>query len=303
MLKITNLKVRSYDIDYLDVFWEIEPTYDDVHAYTFTVERSNAEFGPFTDLTGAFSDKYHVRDNTVKGQHSFYTKFFYRIRVIKLADSSYMTYPEDGSGVALEAPPDLMALEMARSNRFKLKTHSGRALWVFPRKRTGQRCSCYDEVMQRKLRSGCKTCYDTSWVGGYDTPVQIYGQIFDPVETTMKTHIGEVNAEQSVCRLPNFPEVMPGWVIIEAENKRWRVGTDSNALRKVHKGRALIRQEVPIHRIPTGDIEFQLPLNVSNIDKINTSPPKNFTSPKSLTSDKVVDSALSFFIGSGSGHG
>lgn len=297
MLSVRDMRVASYDLDYLDIFWEISPTFDDVHDYTFTVERSTATLGPYEHLAGPFSDKYHLKDTTVKGQHSFYTKFYYRLKIVRLSDSKTTYFPADGEGgVSLGAAPDLMALEMARITRYKLKEHAGRELWIYPRKRTGQRCSCYDVTMSRKMRTGCLTCYDTSWVGGYDTPFKVWGNVFDPTEATMKTHVGEFNNENTMVRLPNFPEVFPGWVIIEAENIRWRVGNQNNTSNKTEKGRALIRQDMPIHRIPKGDIEYSLPVVVDDLSNVQASPPRNFTNPQNKTVDRTLDSALSFFM-------
>ena len=302
MIEITNIKVSSLDADYLDVFFDVVPTYEDISSYSFVVERSDAEYGPFSDLTGPFRDKYHVRDTTIKNR-SMFTKVYYRVRVTKLDDSTTALYPKGGNGICLGAPADLIALEIARNHRFKLKTHAGRVLWLFPRKRTGQHCSCFDTVMQRTLRSGCRTCFGTSWVGGYQTPVQIYGQISDSLETTQKSYIGEITVDNAMASLPNFPEVFPGDVLIEKENSRWRIGNDAGSLKKTHHGRALVKQEAPIHRIPTSDIEYSLPLNLENAENFNASPARNFTNPQNLDSDKTLDSALGFFMGNASGHG
>jgi len=294
MLTVTNIRVRSLSIDYLDVYWDIQPIYDDILDYEFVVEKSQAQYGPFQDLTGAFRNKFHVRDNTVRGQRGFYNYSYYRVRVTHLPTGDTRTFPETGEGVRLEASPDLAAMEMARIENLKLKEFKGRQIWMFPRKRFGQHCTCYDRVTRRQTRSQCQSCYDTGWVGGYDSPLQVWAQIISTDEMTVRGDHGEHTQENSVCKLANFPEAFEGWIIVEGENVRWRVGS---TLRKFRKGRALTRQEIPIHRVNQSDIEFALPLNVGNIEDIEVRPPRNLTNPQTLQGADSITSAIEFYTG------
>tara|TARA_B100000131_G_scaffold290071_1_gene302562 strand:- start:1430 stop:2314 length:885 start_codon:yes stop_codon:yes gene_type:complete len=292
MLEVVNIRVRSFDLDYLDLFWEVAPTHEDVADYTFVVEKSLSEFGPFYDLTDPFANRFQLRDNTVRGQHSFYLNTYYRIRVNHVPSGTQTVFPKEGNGVCLSVKPDLVALEMARINRLKLKEFSGRKVWVFPKKKFGQRCSCYDVVTQRKTRSSCPTCFDTGWAGGYDAPMEIYAQVFTPQESTIKTDFAEVENENTMGVFPNYPELFEGWVVVEAENIRWRVGSTLN---KVKKSRALVRQEVPLHRIPKGDIEYALPINISDVSVLKANPDRNMTNPQNLEAADVIDTALNLF--------
>ena len=294
MLQLKNIRVVSFDIDYLDIFWDVEPTYDDVLNYSFVIEKSDAEFGPYQDLTQEFADKYHVRDNTVRGQHAFYHKIYYRIRVKNLTSGETATFPESGAGVKLSAKPDLIALEMARMTRLRLKEFSGRKIWIFPRKKSGQRCNCYDEVTGRKMRSSCPTCFDVGFVGGFDTPVETYAQIMTNQETTQRRNIGEIEVENCTGSFSNYPELSEGWIIVEAENIRWRV---ASSLTKIRKGRSLVRQFVSLHRIPESDVEYSIPLNLTNIQDIIASPERNYTNPHTLASTEAVTSAIEFYKG------
>ena len=63
MLKVANIKVRSFSIEYLDLTWEIENTTEDIQEYSFYVERSEAEAGPWKTIAGPLIDKYFLRDN------------------------------------------------------------------------------------------------------------------------------------------------------------------------------------------------------------------------------------------------
>ena len=279
MLKVTNIQVQSFSIDYLDLFWEVETVFEDICNYTFVVEKSAAEFGPYYDLTGEFRNKFRLRDNTVKGQHSFYSRLYYRIRVRNTQTDETATYPTTGAGVCQGAPPDLAALEIARLETLKLKEHKGRMVWVFPRKGCGQRCSCYDNVTRKRTRSMCPTCFDTGWVGGYDSPIQTYAQIQDPSETNVKHNLVETEVENGVGLFGNYPDLAEGWVVVEQENVRWRIGSKID---KVAKARATVRQVAQLHRIYRGDIEYSLPMNIDEPEKLIATPFRNYLNPSDL---------------------
>ena len=289
MLNVKNIRIRNFDVNYLDVYWDVDPVYEDIHDYEFVLEKSHSQFGPFFDLTKAFTDKYHVRDNTIRGRH---TENYYRLRVKHIPSEEIQIFPDTGNGVNLSAPPDLVALEMARIARLKLKEFEGRKVWLYPRKRTGQRCACFDPVMKRKMRSKCVTCYDTGYVGGYDSPMETYVQVHSPTEMTNKNIVSEISIEDTIAVLPNFPEVFEGWIVVEAENIRWRIGSNLN---KIKKARSLVKQIVNLHRIPNSDVEYLLPMNIGDPGLVFANPPRNMTNPQTLTSVEVVDTALDFY--------
>ena len=293
MLIVRDIKVRSFDLNFLDLFWNVEPTYEDILNFEFVVEKSTSQFGPFYDLTKSFRNKFHLRDTTLKGQNSFYASSYYRIRVKDLTSSEEVTYPENGAGVKLEAKPDLVALEMARMTRLKLKEFNGRKVWAFQKRITGQRCNCYDQVMKRKMRSKCIACFDTGFVGGYDSPLETFVQIVSNNETTSHGKISEMEMENGVAVIGNYPEVSEGWVLVEGENVRWRVGS---TIKKLRKNRALIKQVVQVHRIPLGDIEYSLPIKIEKLDELILHPPRNLTNPQTLDTSKIIDTVLETYI-------
>lgn len=296
MIEVTNIRVRSFDVGYLDIYWDVAPCYEDLNDYEYILQVSDAEFGPYRDLTPPMVDRYHVRDNTVQGQHSFYHQRYYRVMVRKRADANQSkAYPELG-GAKLSAPADLFALEMARINNLKLQEFMGRKIWIFPRKQSGQRCGvCFDRVMNRKTKSACPVCFDTTWVGGFHQPIQVYGVVVSPGESTAPTNFSKVQNENTTLLLGNYPEISEGDVLVEAENVRWRVGSE---VQKIRKARALIRQQAPIHRIPKSDIEYSLPIKLSPTDlrDLVASPERNYTNPHSL-SDTSLSAALNSVFG------
>jgi hypothetical protein len=298
MLEVTNIRVRSFSLDYLDIYWDLAPTYEDVLDYEFIVQTSDAEFGPYHDLTIPVVNLFHVRDITVKGRHSVFHKRYYRVIARKRADNSVTAFFPELGGVRMGAPADLFALEMARINNLKLREFMGRKVWVFPKKQSGQRCGvCWDRTMSRKTRSGCPSCFDTAWVGGFHPPVETWAAVISPAEATAQTNFARVASQNTTMLAGNYPELSEGDVVVEAENNRWRVGND---LQKIRKARALIRQQVSIHLIPSSDIEYTLPIRLSDeaVRDLMASPERNFTNPSSLE-DPALTSALNSVFGRG----
>jgi hypothetical protein len=284
---VCNIRVRSFDVDYLDVYWDVEPSYEDINNFEFVLEKSPAEFGSYEDLTKPLINRFHVRDNTVRGQRSYYNRIYYRVRAINRTTGESKVFPETG-GVRLAALPDLAALEMARINNLKIKEFTGRKMWVYPKKRNGQRCAqCYDETLQRRTRSNCGTCFDTGWVGGYHSPVETYGLIVSPNETTIHANFGNIDSENTTLVMGNYPELSEGDLVLEAENIRWRV---SSSIGKTKKSRALVRQQATIHRIPNSDVDYRVPINLTEdeIKDLIASPERNYTNPQTLESANLA---------------
>jgi hypothetical protein len=174
-----------------------------------------------------------------------------------------------------------------------LKEFTGRKVWAFQKRASGQRCSCYDQVMKRKMRSKCVACFDTGYVGGFDSPIETFIQIISNTETTTHAKLSEVEVENGTAILANYPEVAEGWVLVEGENVRWRVGS---ILKKIRKNRALIKQVIQVHRIPIGDVEYALPIKIDSLEELILHPPRNLTNPQTLDSSEVVDTALDVYV-------
>jgi hypothetical protein len=128
------------------------------------------------------------------------------------------------------------------------------------------------------MRSNCLTCYDTTYVRGFLDPVAVPVQ-FDPAPSvTQQTSTNESQQQNTTARLPYFPPLKPRDIIVEAENIRWQVTVVSTTQRL----RSILHQEIQVHRLPESDIEFRLPINISDLEKLETSPHREFTNPHHL---------------------
>lgn len=274
MLEVRNIKVYSLSTDHLDISWEITNTSLDPYDYTFTIERSESEYGPFDQISEAFSNRYNFRD-VVLNLSSRWRQYWYRIKITRKSDSE-VSY---SSPARLAAKPDLVAQEVRRMELILFREHVGRKCWLFPIKTFGQRCvSCYDHVTKQRMISQCSTCYDTSFVGGYLDPVEAYVQ-FDPSPKHKDlSQLLETEQQNTSARLPHFPSVKPRDIIVESENRRWRVERVSTTTRL----RAVLHQELVLHEIPRSDIEYSIPINLNDLEEFEASPEREFTNPHDL---------------------
>lgn len=274
LIDLINFRVRSLDVSVNEVSWTVAETSEDVLDYTFQVLRSEAPSGPYDTLTVPFSDQYFFLDNQLKNGNRW-RKYYYLVRVVQLATGDTL----DFGPVTHEPDADILAIELRRHMQLLFNEYAGRRMWALTKRTFGQRCDCYNRTLQKRTRSGCRTCYDTGFVRGYMSPIEIYGQIDPSPKSEQQTNVGKQQQSNTSGRLGYYPALKPDDLLIEAENRRWRVVTVS----MTEQGRAPVHQEISIHEIPPTDIEFLVPLQLDKALKdLFISPARNFSNPTSL---------------------
>jgi hypothetical protein len=303
-LKVKNILVSSLSIDFLEVRWEIESTREDVLDYTFQVLRSEAPLGPFEEISTEMEDRYFFVDNRIKVANK-YRQFHYKIRVKHKPSSDIV----DFGPVMRDAEPDLIALEIRKHHNLLMREFVGRRCWILPARTFGQRCpACFNNTLKEKVRSGCRTCYDTGFVRGYHSPIESWIQ-FDPSpKANQQTNVGELQQTNTTARMGFFPPLKPRDVIIEPENRRWRV-TQVNSTQRL---RASIHQEIQLHEIPSTDVEYliQFDLGTQTVKTANgdlvkslsvgdlfLAGSRNFTNPQNLDNfeDEEIPDVFSLY--------
>ena len=282
-LAFKNLLVRGFSLDFLEVTWEIADTTLDVHDFQLEIFRSESPMGPWDPVAGPFEDRYRFVDNRVNLLNRW-RQLYYKIVSTEKADTTNVS---ESDSFTFQAEPDLIAAEIQRLERLVWEEYAGRRCFIFPVRTFGQHCPhCFDgpdkgkgHTSQRQ-RSHCLTCYGTSYVRGYLDPIEIFMQIDPSSKSNQLLPVAERQQVDASARLPNFPLVKPRDIIVETENRRWRVVrvTPTERLRSV------VHQELVLHEIAKGDIEFQLPIRVENLRDFEPSPGRNFTNPQNLES-------------------
>lgn len=284
MLKIENLKVRSLDADRKEVTWETSDDLIDVYDYTFQVLRSESPEGPFDVVSPVFQDRFIFVDHQIPGGDK-HRQLWYKIRLTHKASGETADY----GPAALEAEADLIARYIRRAEQTLLLRFNGRQCWLYKKRTFGPRCtSCWDKTTKKRMRANCLECFDTGFLRGYLDPIQVQVQI-DPAGKGKLLIPQQITSEvMTQARMVFYPEVRPGDVLVEAENKRWRI----TQVQTSERLRAPVLQTMVLRQIDTTDIEYRLPLNLDRALKdIQPSPVVRFTNPTGLHNyfDRVPD--------------
>lgn len=276
MLQIINEKVLSFSLDYLDIFWEVKSTTEDIQDYSFYIERSEAEAGPWDQIAGPLIDTFYYRDAAVPAFSTNRT-MFYRIKVEHNVEKT-VSYSQI---VDRMGKPDAYASEIIKLENVMFSELVGVRAWVFPVKTFGQRCpNCWDDVLQKRLSDSCKTCWGTSFSGGYHYPIQVWCQVDEPPERTeyvspMKEDHRQVNYFN--IRMGPSPDVKPMDLVIDHLNRRFRVYSVGGT----NRFGVTVRQELKCLQVQKGSVEDLIPLNIPTDTKLV--PDRNFTNSPSKT--------------------
>lgn len=281
-LSVTRFYAQSFDLDHVDLFWEVkdyftnQPTDQMILAFDFQIFRSESPSGPWTAVSPKFQDQYYFRDACPPLLHKWRT-LFYLLRV-----TDRRTDKTTDFGPTAQLPePDLIALEIMRQEDVLFREFAGRKCWLYPVKTFGPKCICYDSVKGKRTRSNCLTCYDTGYLGGFFSPIECFIQIDPSPKGNQLTPLGEQQSNNVTARLISFPPMKPKDILIEAENRRWKVVTVAMTTRL----RAVVHQELTLHEIPRGDVEYKLPVNVPDLKNVAPSAERNFTNPQHVDGD------------------
>ncbi len=286
MLTVTKFYARSFDLDHMDVFWEIGNFTGNIRQFEFTILRSESSGGPWDSLTPPFEDQYYFRDATPPKMHKWRT-LFYLLRIRDKITNEIL----DVGPTSQSAEPDLIALEINRQEDLLFREFVGRACWLFPIRTFGAYCVCYDRVSSRRTKSGCLNCYDTGFLGGFLSPIQCYVQ-FDPSgQQATPTSFREKQDNRTTARLISFPQVKPKDILIEVENTRWRVDT----MTPTQRLRSIVHQELTLKEIDKGDTEYKLPVNIDDLRSLRPAGERNFTNFQHADGFSDVDSILAVY--------
>lgn len=277
-LALEKLRVRSLDVDRIEVTWELGQTYEDPRDYSIQISRSESPAGPFDPITAAFEDRYIFVDARIP-QGDKFRQLWYRLRVTHKASSTYVDY----GPATLEAEPDLVASYIRRSEMTLFTQAIGRLCWLFKRRTFGPRCpSCYDRTTGKKLRANCPSCFGTSFLRGFHDPMEVWIQIDPPAKAQQNQPQQAAQHVSTRARMSFYPNVVPGDVVVEAENKRWVTLTVEQSERL----RAPIQQTLTMKQIEPTDIEYALPINLDRaLRDIQPSPPRMFSNPMTLQAE------------------
>lgn len=281
-LKFTKLEVQAFDLDHLDLTWEIQDTAESIERWDFYILRSvDGAGGSYEQIAGPFRNTNAFRDTEVNQLHNWRT-YFYKVKAVHKDSEA-----QDEVGPAfLQAPPDLFTFELRRRFELMLQEFGGRRVLVYPALTTGFRCrNCFDmgsndrgRSIGRQKTQNCASCFDSTFVGGFGRPVVAWMQIDPSAVDVQRSDTTERTQQDTTCRLSAFPPLKPKDMIVESENVRWQV----ERVASTQKLRSVVHQEPVLHRIPRSDIRYDVPVDMAALK--DAGPRREFTRPMNLES-------------------
>lgn len=281
MITFRDVRVVSFSIEYQDVWWEIAPTTEDLQEYDFHVERSESMGGPWASL-GTLIDRYYLRDNDIS-LHSVNRVFFYRVRAVhRRSEREAVSEIASRQGrLALDAA------EIVRLENLLFREKVGVRCWLFPVRTFGQRCpQCWDRALGKCTDDGCGTCWGTGFSGGWHYPISFWGQVDPPAKSEQVSSSTHLQTQYSLIRLGPAPHVKPLDLIIDNQNRRWKV----TGWKATTRFGVPVHQELDVVRVTRGSVEDLVPLQVDN-ESVQLVPSREFTNPSATDAESADISA------------
>lgn len=260
MIQIKGLTVRGDVPHGLFVTWSIAETSEDLSLYSFQVLRSGSPSGPFSPISPELNGYLNYFDQ--QANQAFRKQgLYYKVKAIRHAPHrEEKTFPEDEAAY-LTAQPDILAQELTFRFGAQLYIHSGRRALIFPAKREGQRCACYDPVRARLQRADCPSCFGNGYAGGFWNPILVPVKIYEGQEAAGPLPSGG----NGMVQLAIYPLIGKGDMFVEAEGKRWRV-PEMSSVKVLRHARAPYQQHVTLIEVPPSDAVYSLDAGFEGVE-------------------------------------
>jgi hypothetical protein len=184
----------------------------------------------------------------------------------------YTIVPVNGSGETIAAGAsgnpvvdsnqidtmDYLQAEMVRRNAW-LFEQTGEPAYLLIKKSRGTLCGCTNTGVQMP-RTGCSSCFETGWIGGYYGPYDVL--FIDPDVAALRTlNEGGVKVERnSRSYFGPTPIVQNGDLIVRRNGERLVIHTVTY---KMPRG-VLLQQEFNVELLNTKDTRYLIPLGNSS---------------------------------------
>lgn len=250
------------------VQWDIEA--DEAGPYLVDVARAASPEGPWETVVTGLRDAYHFLDdrlnlppttasNVREGANFFSLSraMYYRVTVVPPSgiDHAYESHPEPVEP-GLDTRTRLLKRKILRDQAVGYRRLNGISLVVLKRRRWGDRCStCWDPVSGEATHEHCATCFGTSFVGGYWTPVRIRGRRETGTVQSQMTSHGDSDVKLADFNVLDYPLIEYKDLIIDiARNDRYQV-------QRVHHTElqgVTVHQKVTASLLGRNSVEYQL---------------------------------------------
>lgn len=276
--------------------WDLDKV-SAVGVFHFDIDRAGSPGGPWTTIASGLVDEYTYDDDLVTESVNILAlnrDLYYRVKAIPPSGRAVYSDPVNLEGQTcstvsgpdpvigytvdfesqIEPPPVgqimpkpdprrrkwLLRRKILRDEYTVLKKLSGVEYYLLKRRHYGQRCTvCYDPATRSVTRSACPSCYGTSWVGGYYSPVEVYGRRLPSQVHAQEAPQAKVEVNQTRIQLLDFPRIDEEDILIERNaNKRFLVlSRYFTSLKTIP-----VHQTVTVSEFERQAVEYNIPVDL-----------------------------------------
>jgi len=214
----------------LTLRWQIDGP---LGGETVVVYRSESRFGPYEPVCEPFPVTTTQEFIDTVPSFKIARRWYYQLKITR-PNGEFQVFPRD-NGFSNERRDDPEANMMAGDTEIRLNVHGDYVVY-FPARTYGPRCSrCFDHQTGSQLLSNCPACYSTTYTGGFLTPVRLKIIIDQSVRADSADSSGigvPFTSMSGNARFPWYLDVKQGDLIVEEDNRRWRVVEPVEVIRK-----------------------------------------------------------------------
>lgn len=235
---------------------ELTVEWFDVSAQWFRLWRSTNEFEGFEIVEERIESLFYVDTNVELGavDHTY----FYKVEGFNGMDLVVTTE----AFAPLYNDVDYIARRVRRDAETMLRVMKNPPVFLLSKRRVGMKCPvCWDPILRKTKFADCKVCNGTGEVQGFYKPIQIL------LSTNVSSFMGTLSVEDldKVALTPidawttGYPRILPGDVIVDQLNKRYKV---QNVSQRTH-AQQIIRQLLSLVYLEVGhpaynvDVDFK----------------------------------------------
>lgn len=265
-MRFFNTEALTFPRDGTAVQWMVEPENTDLSTVEVVVERSESPMGPFVEVQVVDPlTVFSFRDKTAPWRPKNW-ELYYRLRGV---DRSSGDDVHVGEVFGFQGNLPLDALEIIRQHKILLEgvnghePYNGRPCSIFKRRNFGPRCrDCVDASTGQVVISQCPSCGGTGYQGtGYYDPIDnVLMNISPNRRSVQSTTLARQEDNETAGFMLNFPVLYDGDIIVEPNERHWRV-MGSEVTERV---RQIVHQTLRLRQLDHNDVEYETLLHSSH---------------------------------------
>lgn len=261
-LTFQSISARVLSIDRCSrvlIEWQLKNTSQDLSNLKFFVYRGEGPdtLKPITTGLKGTKDKRQFIDETPR-MLNLEKNYYYQVRAVEFStDGGTELQSFISDTFTWHGSLDAIALYIVDEHLFEFEHVNGSPIAILQKMKEGEKCtSCYDKVLKRPSKSGCKECHGTGFTaGGYYEPFFGWAKFEPDPKLVQIADFGEKEIRQTDISFTNSPELSNGDIIVELKpNRFWRVGP----VRRTQKNRMILLQIARLDEVNRSDIEYDL---------------------------------------------